>query len=76
MSQITELAFGQITAVDSITIELVEADETPAVIMIRWPVKPTVTHPRRFGNSASTIASTFAAATVRLAQIRRDNRRL
>ena len=27
MSQITELASGQITAVDSITIELVEADE-------------------------------------------------
>ena len=45
MSKITELASGQITAVDSLTIELVEAEETPAVVIIRWPVKPTVLHP-------------------------------
>jgi hypothetical protein len=29
MSQVTQLATGQITATDSITIELIEADETP-----------------------------------------------
>ena len=29
MSQITELGSAQITAVDSITVELVEADEFP-----------------------------------------------
>jgi hypothetical protein len=41
MSQVTELASGQITAVDAIVIELVQADETPAVVIIRWPAKPT-----------------------------------
>jgi hypothetical protein len=44
MSNVTELATGQITAVDSITIELVEADETLAVVIVRWPLKPTVLH--------------------------------
>jgi hypothetical protein len=50
MSQITELGSAQITAVDSITIELVEADETPAVVIVRWPVKPSVIHPHRFAD--------------------------
>jgi len=29
MSQITQLASGAITAADTITVELIEADETP-----------------------------------------------
>ena len=48
MSQITQLASGAITAADTITVELIEADETPAVVIVRWPVKPIVLHPRRF----------------------------
>jgi hypothetical protein len=74
MSQITELASGQPTGSDSITIELVEADETPAVIIVRWPAKPTIIHPYRFGFVADLAARTFAAATVRLASIKRERR--
>ena len=74
MSKVTPLASGQITAVDTLTIELIEADETPAVIIIRWPVKPSVLHPQRFAAAADIAARTFAAAAVRLAQIRRDRR--
>jgi hypothetical protein len=74
MSQVTELASGQVTTVDSITIELVEADETPAVVIIRWASKPTVLHLHRFGSAADTAARTFAAAAVRLAQLRRDRK--
>ena len=74
MSQITELASGAITAADTLTIELVEADETQAVVIIRWPAKPSVLHPYRFGTAADIAARTFAAAAVRLAQIRRDRR--
>jgi hypothetical protein len=48
MSQVTELASSQITAVDTLTIELVQADETPAVVIVRWPSKPSVLHPQRF----------------------------
>jgi len=42
------LASSQITATDSVTVELVEADEKPAVVIVRWPAKPTVLHPHRF----------------------------
>jgi len=72
MSKVTELASGQINAVDKLVIELVEANETPAVVIVRWPSKASVLHPRVFPAAADTAARTFAAAVVRLAQIRRD----
>jgi hypothetical protein len=74
MSQVTELASGQITAVNSITIDLIQADETPAAVIIRWPAKPSVLHPRRFPAAADTAARFFTAAVVRLAQIRPDRK--
>ena len=40
VSKITELATSQITATDTLAIELVEADENPAVVIISWPAKP------------------------------------
>ena len=74
MSKVTELASGQITAVAAITIELIEANETPAVVIVRWPAKPSVLHPHRFPAVADVAARTFATAVVRLAQIRRDRK--
>ena len=74
MSKVTELASGQITAVDSLTIELIEADETPAVVIIRWPARASVLHPQRFTAAADAAARTFAAAAVKQAQIRRDRK--
>ena len=70
MSKITTLASGQITAVDTMTIELVEADETPAVVIVRWPAKPTILHPRRFPDVAATIAQLFARAHIVLASLK------
>jgi hypothetical protein len=74
MSKVTELASGAITAVEHITIELIEADETPSAVIVRWPAKPTVLHPHRFPSAADTAARVFAAAAVRLAQLRRERR--
>jgi hypothetical protein len=74
MSKITELATGQLTATETITVELIEADETPAVVIVRWPAKPSVLHPQRFPAAADSMARAFAAATVRLAQIKRERR--
>ncbi len=74
MSQITPLASGQITAVDVLTIELVEADETPAVVIVRWPVKPSVIHPRRFPDTASIVVRLFAEAHTVLASIKAGRR--
>ena len=74
MSQITQLASGAITATDTITVELIEADETPAVVIVSWPVKPTVLHPRRFPDAAATIARLFAEAHTALAAIKTRRR--
>jgi hypothetical protein len=72
MSTVTVLASSQIDGADALTVELIEADDTPAVVIVRWPSKPSVLHPRRFPAAADVAARTFAAAVVRLAQIRRD----
>ena len=74
MSQITELASAAITATDTIVVELVEADETPAVVIVRWPVKPTVLHPRRFPDTAAMVARLFAEASTALARIKASKR--
>ena len=70
MSQVTVLAEGQINASGGLTVELVEADETPAAVIIRWPAKPTVLHPRRFPDTATVIARLFAEAHTTLAAIK------
>jgi hypothetical protein len=72
VSKVTPLASNQITATDTITVELIEADETPAVVIVRWPSKPSVLHPHRFGTAADVAARTFAAAVVQLARLRRE----
>jgi hypothetical protein len=74
VSKVTPLASNQITATDTITVELIEADETPAVVIVSWPVKPTVLHPRRFPDTAVVIARLFAEATTRLAGIKARRR--
>jgi hypothetical protein len=75
MSKVTPLASGHITGADTITVELVEADETPAVVLIRWPAKASVLDPRRFPDTASILVRLFAEAATRLASIK-ANRRL
>jgi hypothetical protein len=53
---------------------LVEADETPAVVIIGWPAKATVLHPRRFPDTAAVIARLFAEAATTLASIKANRR--
>ena len=74
MSKVTPLASGQITPTDSITVELIEADETPTVVIVRWPLKPTVMHPRRFPDTAAVIVRLFAEASTMLARIKASRR--
>jgi hypothetical protein len=73
-SPVTVLASASINATDAIVVELVEADETPAVVIVRWPAKPTVVHPQRFPAVAEIAARVFAAAAVKLAHVRRDRK--
>jgi hypothetical protein len=69
-SPVTTLASASITPSDAIVVELVEADETPAVVIVKWPAKPTVIHPRRFPDTAALIAKLFAEAHTKLAAIK------
>jgi hypothetical protein len=75
MSKVTPLASSQINTADAIVVELVEADETPAVVIVRWPVKPSILHPRRFPDTAAMLARLFAEAATTLASIK-ANRQL
>jgi hypothetical protein len=70
VSNVTLLAECTINAFGIIQIELVETDSQPAVVLITWPVKPTVCHPRRFPELASAIVRLFATASTELARIK------
>jgi hypothetical protein len=74
MSQITQLASAQLSAADVLTIELVEASEHPTVVIIRWPDKPSVIHPRRFPDVASAVVRLFAEAHTTLVRIKAGRR--
>jgi hypothetical protein len=56
------------TSTETITAELIETDRTPAVVIVRWPNKPSVLHPHRFPTAADIAARTFAAAEAGPAQ--------
>jgi hypothetical protein len=62
MSNLITLASGQINTTEALTIELVEADQTPAVVIITWPTKLSVLHLHRFTDLAASIARLFADA--------------
>jgi hypothetical protein len=70
VSQVTELASAQINAVAQVVVELVEADETPAVVIIKWPAKATIIQPQRFGDAAAVIVKLFSEAHIALAAIK------
>ena len=74
MSKVTVLASSQINATAHLHIELVEANETPAVVVITWPGKATTLHPRLFPDVAAQIARAFAQAATELASIRARRR--
>ena len=70
MSKITMLAVGQITAADEMSIELVEPCGSPAVILLHWPLAPSVTEPGRLAATGDSIMRILAAAVARLVEIR------
>ena len=74
MSNVTVLASNQINGHDVITVELIEADDTPAVVIVQWPRQATVLHPKRFPDTAATAAKLFAEAATKLASIKSQRR--
>jgi len=64
------LAEGSISQSDRIANELLDALETPKMIMIRWPAQATPVQPEAYADCASKIMRLFAKASVELARIR------
>jgi len=59
----TPLAGGTINASgDTLSVELVEPNERPSVIMIRWPDHATVVQPAKFNAVAAEIMRLLASA--------------
>ena len=75
MAKITLLAECTISAFSIVRIELVEADQSPAAVIVRWPSKPSVVTTRRFPETAAALTRAFAAASTELAHIK-ANRKL
>jgi hypothetical protein len=70
MSKVIELASGQITPADRLTVELVKPTDMPAIVRIRWPQMPSITNPRQFTAVANAAMRILATATTKLAAIR------
>jgi hypothetical protein len=66
----TELAVGQITNHDKLTIELIEPPDLPAVIRIRWPDKPSMCPPAQFDQAVAAAMRILSNAVVELAALK------
>jgi hypothetical protein len=66
---ITPLASGQVNH-DQLAVELVEPDGMPSMVRIVWPPQPTLIDPRRFPDTAATVAQLFARAHIVLAALK------
>jgi hypothetical protein len=76
MPKVTPLAQGQITPVSAILIELHEDADTPAaarergLVLISWPLQPTMIDPAQFRDTAAAMVKLFSDAHIALAGIR------
>jgi hypothetical protein len=61
MNQRTDLAAGPINASDRIVIELIVPPDTPPVVAITWPAKPTVCTPGNYAEVAAAARRLLAA---------------
>jgi hypothetical protein len=65
----TPLASGQVNH-DQLAVELVEPAGMPAMVRIVWPSAPTIVDPKRFPDTAATVAQLFARAHIVLAALK------
>jgi hypothetical protein len=83
MSEITQLAFCQLTPTDQLAVQLlrpripvVERTLHWTVVRIVWPVQPTVVDAREFQETAAVGVKLFAGAATELSRIRATYRDL
>jgi hypothetical protein len=71
MTKFTQLASGQITNHDEITVILIEpTDGTPVLVRVRWPPHPTAATAVSYPSIASVIVRLIAESATALARIK------
>jgi hypothetical protein len=74
----TDLAHGQINGTETIAVQLLRPEDTPAVnrtlhlavVRILWPLQPTIVASDHFPDTAAMLTRLFAEAATKLAQIK------
>jgi hypothetical protein len=74
VTQSTILSSGRINGADTLTIELIQPDSTPAVVRIVWPTSATITTPARYLEVASASMRLLAEGSTTLTRIRASRR--
>ena len=74
MPQPTTLATGQVTAADSITVELHQPADLPTFVLIKWPAAPSVASLDNFDNLVAAVYRVLADARTALSRRRGDRR--
>jgi hypothetical protein len=70
VNQTTQLASGLINGHDRLTGELAEPPDLAAVVVLRWPQKPSITTPDAYSNVAAVAMQVLAAAVIELAALK------
>jgi|RhiMethySRZTD1v2_1073278.scaffolds.fasta_scaffold775832_1 hypothetical protein len=75
MSKTTTLGQAQLTpSTQTISVQLVEPADLPAVVQIHWPPQPSIIDPKNFGDVAAAVVRMFSEAHVALAAIKSSRR--
>jgi hypothetical protein len=62
-----ELASGQVTRFDRLAVNLVQSTGSTAVILIKWPSKPSVVEPVKPTATVAAIIKVLSSAQIDLA---------
>jgi hypothetical protein len=62
-----ELASGQVTTADRLAVILIKPTGSPAVILIKWPTKPSVVEASKLQGTVAKITRVLASAQIGLA---------
>ena len=68
------LSEGSITQSDQLQVELVDTKDTPKMIIIHWPARPTPVRPEAYADTAAKIMRVFARANIELARLKARRR--
>jgi len=70
MPKRTDLSAGQINGSDRLTVELIRPHDTPPIVKVNWPTKPTICTPANYDQMAAAAMRLLAAASTTIAGLK------